>query len=115
MFNKILNHKFVTAFSVVSFFLSLGGFLWAYVSLRDAAAAGPLILHFNEIQGITQVGGLGVVVFMGIFGLLIAVVNGFIALSFDARDAAFGKFIAVLTLVFSILLFIGFASIIGVN
>jgi hypothetical protein len=116
MFKKLLHHKFVGILSVASFLLSLTGFIWAYCALRIVSAAGqPLILHFNDIRGITQVGGVGLIVFMGVFGMVVTVADGCIALAFDERDAAFGKLIAVLTFIFAALLFIGFASIISVN
>jgi hypothetical protein len=115
MFKKILSHKFVALLSLVSCLLSLGGFIWAYFALRNAASTAPLILHFNDIRGITQVGGLGLVVFVGVFGIVVAIANTFIVFAFDERDVVFGKLIAVVTLVFSVLLFVGFASIISVN
>ena len=115
MFKKFLNHKFVFSLSVASCLLSLSGFLWAYFSLRKIGAAGPLILHFNDIQGITQVGGLSTILFMGILGIIITAMNGIIALAFDERDALLGKMMAGLTLALALLLFLAFASIISVN
>ena len=115
MFKEAVRHKFVVVLSFVSFLLSLGGFLWAIVVLRGASRVTPLILHFNDVQGITQTGGMDLLIFMGIVGAIITATNGLLALAFDERDAAIGKFIAILNLVFSILLFIAFASIISVN
>jgi hypothetical protein len=115
MFKKILTHKFISALSLVSCLLSLSGIAWAWVALGNVADATPLVLHFNDMHGITHVGGFAMLAFMGIFGVVIAVANGFVAVALDERDAVLGKMVAVLTLVFSILLFIGFASIISVN
>jgi hypothetical protein len=115
MLKKILRHKLVGIFSVVSLVLSLAGFAWAYFSLHGIAGTTPLILHFNDILGISEAGGSDQLLFMGIFGVLVVIGNSFIAFAFDERDAILGKLIAVLTFVLSVLLFIGFASIIGVN
>lgn len=100
--------------NVLAVLFVLGGFFWAYFALA-AAGPGPFILHFNDIDGITGIGGLGTIVFMGLFGLLVTLMNFAIALEFERHDAFFGKFLSALSLAFAVLLFIGFASIIGVN
>lgn len=114
MLNKFLNYKFVSIVSAVSILLVIGGFLWAYFALR-AIGMGPLILHFNDIDGITTVGGIGQIVSMGIFGIVVTIMDTVIALEFESRNAFFGKLVAMMTLLFAILLFIGFAAIISVN
>jgi len=91
----------------------LGGFTWAWLEL---CSVGPfIILHFASGIGITSVGGIGFLVFMGAFGLLVVAMNFAIAREFDSRDRFFGRFLAAATLVFGILLFIAFAAIINVN
>jgi hypothetical protein len=114
MLKKILKYKFTSALSLISILLAGGGFIWTYATLR-AMGAGPFLLHWNDMQGITAIGGLGMIVFMGVFGIIVTVMNGAIALEFEGRNPFFGKLIASLTLVFAILLFISFASIIAVN
>ena len=114
MIKKILQSRVVAALSFVSVAFVLGGFVWAYTSL-STSGAGPFILHFNDMDGITSVGGLGVIVFMGVFGLAATVMNFFIALEFEVRDRFLGKIMAAATLVFSVLLFIAFAAILNVN
>jgi hypothetical protein len=114
MLQTFLKHKFVSGLSLFSLLFSMSGFIWAYRALGNAGG-GSFVLHFNDISGITSIGGLGTIVFMGISGVLIVLVNGAIALEFESRDRFFGKLIAVLTLFFSVLLFIGFAAIISVN
>ena len=104
--------------SFAAFALALGGGLWAYLALSAAAGSGPaapLILHYDDLSGITAVGGIGTVSFAAVFGVLAVLVNFLVALELDARDWFLGKFTAGATLVFAILLFIGFAAIIGVN
>jgi hypothetical protein len=118
MLQKFSEHRLVTALSMIALALILGGFVWAFLELRIVAASSAgtsLILHFNDIDGITSVGGLGTIWFMGAFGVLVAIMNFFVALEFDARDQFLGKFLASLTLVFAVLLFIAFAAIISVN
>jgi hypothetical protein len=98
----------------------LGGFVWACLALRGVGVADPdgsssLILHFANGVGITSVGGLDLIIFMGIFGLLVVAMNFAIARELESRDRFFGRFLAVMTLVFAVLLFIAFAAIINVN
>lgn len=114
MFKKILKYKLVSTLSLVSVLFILGGFAWAYFTLR-AIGGGPFILHFNDIEGITSVGGLGTIVFAGVFGIIAVIMNFFIALEFEERDRFLGKFLAVMTLLFGILLFIAFVAILSVN
>jgi hypothetical protein len=109
----ILKYKFIFGLSLASLLFTLGGFVWALIALRGAGSS--IVLHFNDIAGITSIGGFGLVEFMGIFGILVVFVNGAIAFEFDRRDPFLGKLIAALTLLLSILLFIGFASIMRVN
>jgi hypothetical protein len=114
MLSHFLKYKFVSIVSAISILFALGGFLWAYFALH-ALGSGPLILHFEDIDGITAIGGLSQIVFMGVFGIVVTVIDGLIALEFESRNAFWGKLVAVMTLLFAILLFIGFASIISVN
>ncbi len=114
MFKKIIAHKAVTMLSLASLAFVLGGSFWAYYALRGVANA-PLILHFEDLSGITAVGGLGMLVFMGIFGIVVVVMNFFIALELDARDRFLGKFASGVTLIFAILLFLAFVATINVN
>jgi len=92
----------------------VGGFLWAYISLVGMSS-GQFIIHFNDIDDITQLGGLNNLVFMGFFGLIIAIMNFAIAVEFDERDPFLGKITGVATLAFGILLFMAFAAILNVN
>lgn len=111
---KILKAKAVGIVSLISFALATGGTVWAYYALRRVGGT-PLILHFDDLSGITSVGSLGTLLFMGMFSIGIVIVNYFIALELDLRDRFLGKFAAAITFVFALLIFLAFAAIINVN
>jgi hypothetical protein len=111
---KIVKARAVSVTSLLALTLVLGGWLWAHYALRGITN-GPLILHFDDIQGITAVGDLSTITFMGALGTTVVLMNFFIALEFDGRDRFLGKMAAGVTFVFAVLLFIGFVAIIKVN
>lgn len=124
LWKKIVRSKAVSVMSLAALVLALGGALRAYAVLGGASggsggtfgtAGTPLILHYNDLLGVTAVGGIGVVAFMGIFGAAAVLLNFFVALELDARDRFLGKLAAAATLVFAALLFIAFAAIMNVN
>jgi hypothetical protein len=114
MIKKISNHRLVSLLSLASLAFAAGGFFWALGALY-AGASGPVILHFNDMQGITHIGTFGDIISMGILGIVIVVVDFFIALDLETRDNVLGKIVAVVTLLMAILLFLSFAAIINVN
>lgn len=114
MIKKVLNHRAVTVVSLVSLAVALGGSMWLFFALR-AIGAGPFILNFNDIQGITRIGGIGDVVTMGVVAVLIVIVNFFLALELDERDPVLGKLVSGITLAGMVLLFIGFIAILNAN
>lgn len=99
-------------FAVAAIFI-LAGFIRAMILLEKTSS--PFIVHFNDMQGITTASGLGIVVFMGIFGVAVVLLNGSIAFEFEERNTFFGKLIAIVTLAFAALLFIAFTAILSVN
>jgi hypothetical protein len=113
MFKKIRTYKFVSILSGISLLFVLAGMGWAYFALQGIAT--PLILHFDDLRGVTQTGGFATLLAAGIFGLIVVLINSTVALELESRMPFFGKFIAVITLSFAVLLFIGFSAIIGVN
>jgi len=120
MGKKLFDHRLITTLCAIALAFVLGGCLWAFFELQGvgSAAGNSLILHFNDLSGITQIGGIAIIIFMGIFGVLVTFMNFFIALEFDSRPAKgrfFGRFLAAMTVVFAVLLFIAFAAIINVN
>lgn len=114
MIKKIVRYRAVSALSLAAVAFVLGGFLWAYFTLRSVSQS-PLILHFDDLEGITSVGALSAVVFVGILGLAATVMNFVIALELEARDRFLGKITAAVTLAVAVLLFISFAAILNVN
>lgn len=110
---KTLKNRIVSGIFLASFIFVLGGTLWAYFALRGVS--GPLILHFNNLAGINQIGGLAELIWMGVTGLTIVVISFRVALELEARDWFLGKLLAATTLLVGILIFIGFAAIISVN
>jgi hypothetical protein len=114
MVKKIVQYRAVGALGAAAVLFALGGFAWAYGAL-SSASSGPYILHFNDMTGITSVGGVDTIISMGILGLVITVMNFFIALELEERDIFLGKVVAGGTLIFAALLFIAFAAILNVN
>ncbi len=111
---KFKEHRTVVLLSAIAMVFILGGCVWS-LSALGGVTGNPLILHWNETDGIKRVGGVGMVAFMGGFGALAALMNFFIAIEFDARGRFLGKWLAAMTLAFAVLLFIAFAAIINVN
>jgi len=113
MLKRFLDENFISVICAVAGAFVLSGFAWAFFALRNA---GPhLILHFNDINGITSVGGFGMIVFMAALGLLVVGMDFAIAREFAVRSRFFSRFLALIALLFAVLLFIAFAVIINVN
>ena len=95
--------------------IALCGFLWAYFRLLNIVGNGPLVLHFNDMDGITNVGNLWGIVSMGVLGIAVTVVDFFIAMELEERNRFLGKMVAVASVFFAVLLFITFAAILSFN
>lgn len=113
MIKKILKFRVTSLIFLVSFVFVLGAALWSYFALRTVG--GPIILHFSNFSGITQIGDLSSLVLFGVGAIVVVVINFFIVLELEERDKFLGKLMAAATLIFALLIFIGFAAIIGVN
>jgi len=114
MIKKIRKYPLVSILSLGSFALVAGAFVWSFMAL-ESASSGPLILHFNDMEGITSIGSFGSILTMGVLGMIIVFINFFVALELEERDRVLGKIVAGMTLVLAVLLFLGFAAIIKVN
>ena len=112
-------HKAVVTMGAAALAFVAGGFVWMLAALGvkggGGAAAGPFILHFNDISGITQVGSAGELAFAGIFAAVAIVISFAVAFELDRRDRVLGKLMAAVTLAASVLLFIACAAILNVN
>ncbi len=115
MLKRIAQFKVLGIVFFLALGLVVGGWFWAYTALHGLTVNTPLILHFNDLEGITAVGTLGVITFMGILGTVVVILNAIIVLELEARDRFLGKLTAAVTFIFAVLLFIGFAVIIRVN
>lgn len=114
MVEKIIKYKAVSAACCAAVAMALGGFLWAYAGVRNAGG-GPVTVHFNDMNGITEIGNIGSVVSIGILGVIITVLNFFIAIELEEREHFGGKVVAAESVLFAVLLFIAFAAILGAN
>lgn len=98
---------------ILSLILVLGGWLWAFFALRKVSQ--PLILHFSEQVGINQVGYAGDLAKVGVFGLVVLIVNFLISSELEERERFLGRLTSLVTVFLAILIFIYFTAIIGVN
>jgi hypothetical protein len=114
MIAKIKKYRLVSLLSLTSLAFAAGGFFWVLGALSQATA-GPFILHFNDMAGITSIGSFTDLLWMGILGMVIVVIDFFVALDLEARDKVLGKIVAGMTLIMAVLLFLSFAAIINVN
>ena len=113
MLEKIKKHRLVSSSFILSFIFVVSGFFWAWFSL--GRTSNPVIVHFDDLYGITTATGRSIIVFAGIFGLAMVLINASLAFEFEERNSLFGKLTAILTLVLAVLLFIAFAAILSVN
>ncbi|MBI4094297.1 MAG: hypothetical protein HY436_00640 [Candidatus Liptonbacteria bacterium] len=93
--------------------LLLGAWGWAYAVLKDIEQ--PLIIHFSELQGINQIGGVGQVGIAASLGIVAIGVNFFLARELAARDVFLNRMLAAGTAFFAGLIFVAIVTIIRVN
>jgi len=113
MLEKFNEHKLIAVLCGIAMAFVLGSFLWLYGALHSIQ--GPLILHYNADRGVTQTGNFGSLMGIGILGVIMVAVDTAIALELADRDRFWGTFLAAMTLVLAVLLFIAVSAIIGVN
>jgi hypothetical protein len=112
MWKNAIKFRSTSLAFLTGFLLIVGGCLWAYAALHNVS--GPLILHFND-TGINQIGSLWEILWIGITGIVMVIINFCIAIELEARDWFLGKLLAAETLLLGVLIFVGFAAIISVN
>jgi len=110
---KIFKYKVPNFAFFVSLVLVLGGWLWSFFDLREVTT--PLVILFDSTTGINQVGYAGDLAKVGVFGLLVVVVNFLISIELERRLPFWGRLTSFITIFLGILIFIYFAAIISVN
>lgn len=105
--NKLRSGLFAAAAALIS-----TAWLWAWLELNDQAS--QLVVHFNN-AGLVQIGTLTYLHRAAATGIIVVALNFWIALELEERDRFWGAFVAGATLLFAVLLFIGFAAIINAN
>jgi hypothetical protein len=113
MMQRIRKFRFISSIFLTSLIFIFGGMVWAYFALRGVKT--PLVLHFNNLAGINQIGSSADLLRFGGTAIVFIILDLFLALELETRDIFLGKLLAAAALFFSILIFIGFAAIISVN
>jgi hypothetical protein len=111
--DKLVQHRIVAVLGALSFAFTGGGWLWAWLALKDKTYS--LSLHWNNLVHVNQTGDIADLMGLGAFALLVVLLDFAVALELDQRDWFWGKFLASGALSFALLIFIGFAAIISVN
>lgn len=111
--SKFVEHPLVSILCGIALLFALGSAIWAYAVFHNIQS--PLVFHWTEGIGITQVGGLGQAMGVGVLGIIMVLINSAIAFELESRDPWLGKIVAAITLTAAVLLFIAAAAIISVN
>ncbi len=98
---KILKDKYLRVIFGISFFVFL--FTAVFVFSKFIGVSGPVILHFDIFKGIDAVGGKEEVFGILIIGLIMAVINFFLAEFIYRRERFMSYLISFATLILSIL------------
>lgn len=106
-------HKGIIVGSCVAIVLVIAAWAWSFFVLRGIS--GPLIIHFTHAFGINQIGGIADLNEIGFLGLLMTAINVRLAFVLWDRNRIWSGIALTFTLFFTLLIFISFAAIIGVN
>ncbi len=113
-----VRHNAVVGMGAAAIAFIAGGFGWALIALgafQVGLSGRPVILHFNELSGITRIGTAADLLAAGVFALVAAAAGIAVAFELDRRDRVLGKLAAAVVLAAAVLLFIACAAIISVN
>lgn len=93
--------------SLISFF----SVFFALISLSNR----PLVIHFDDINGITKMGNFTDIILIAVTGIIITILNFFISIKIEKRDKFLAKVISIVSILFAVLLFIAFTAILTMN
>jgi|SRR3989344_1610360 len=110
---RLFKYRFLSLAFLAGLALVLGGWLWAFFALKEITT--PLIILFDTTSGIEQIGYASDLARVGVFGLMVVLVNFFISIELEERMPFWGRLTSFTTVFLGILIFIYFAAIISVN
>ena len=110
---KFFRYKWNNLSLALGVALVFGGWLWAYLKLRVIEV--PVVILYNSVEGVTRAGEVGEFLKVLMFGLLVILVNFFIAAELEERSRFWARLSSIFTVILSVLIFIYFAAIISVN
>lgn len=110
---KIAERRGIVLILAVSFILVLSVSAEAYFSLRNIGT--PIVTHWNNYSGIDRIGTSDDLLRMAFFGIIIVAANGALGLVLEPRNKFAAWLVASATLLMSVLHFILFIAIMGVN
>ncbi|MEK7137959.1 MAG: hypothetical protein AAB787_00470 [Patescibacteria group bacterium] len=112
-FKRFFRYKWNNLSLALGFVLIFGGWLWAYLKLRVIEV--PVVILYNEVEGVTRAGEVGEFLKVLVFGLLVLVINFFISAELEERSRFWARLSSIFTIFLAVLIFIYFAAIISVN
>lgn len=110
---ELLRRRIFVSVFVISILFIAGGLVWALVALWGVSPV--LIVHFTAGVGINEVGTLWHLGAVGVLALSAVCMNFLIAAELEKRGWFLGALAAVVAMLFSILIFVYFRSIIFIN
>ena len=112
-FRRFFRHKWNNLSLTLGFVFVFGGWLWVYLKLRVIEM--PVVILYNEVEGVTRAGEVGEFLKVLVFGLLVLVINFFISAELEERSQFWARLSSIFTVFLAVLIFIYFAAIVSVN
>ena len=110
---KFFKYRLNNLSLALGFTLIFGGWLWAYLKLRVIEV--PVVILYNSVEGVARAGDVREFLKVLVFGLLVILVNFFIAAELEERSRFWARLSSLFTVFLSVLIFIYFAAIISVT
>ena len=111
---KFKENKIIYILNLVAIGISLISFFMVLLNLIGMVNR-PIVMHFDDINGITQMGAFNDIIFITITGIIVTIINFFIALEIRKKDVFLAKIISIASILFAVLLFIAFTAILTMN